>query len=163
MEGSMNWEEAEALCMIWNQQLGRLIGFEEGHLIKYFNSIWACMIVLHVTFANILTFHGILTFLWEHPFLFIWSYINKQRRKVYLVKLPTISANKQNDVCCCKILWNILQGILQNGPNGPICISHYINRITNVDIFLFFLSETQLVVRVITTWFRILQIHFSFY
>ena len=110
-----------------------------------------------------ISFSCILTFLWEHPFLFIWSYINKQRRKVYLVKLPTISANKQNDVCCCKILWNILQGILQNGPNGPICISHYINRITNVDIFLFFLSETQLVVRVITTWFRILQIHFSFY
>ena len=119
---------------------------------------FTCFIYKHFSY-----FLCILAFPREHPFIFIWSYINKQRRKVYLVKLPTISANKQNDVCCCKILWNILQGILQNGPNGPICISHYINRITNVDIFLFFLSETQLVVRVITTWFRILQIHFSFY
>ena len=118
---------------------------------------FTCFIYKHFN-----SFSCILAFPREHPFLFIWSYINKQRRKVYLVKLPTISANKQNDVCCCKILWNILQGILQNGPNGPICISHYINRITNVDIFLFFLSETQLVVRVITTWFRILQILFSY-
>ena len=94
---------------------------------------FTCFIYKHLN-----SFSCILAFPREHPFLFIWSYINKQRRKVYLVKLPTISANKQNDVCCCKILWNILQGILQNGPNGPICISHYINRITNVDIFLFF-------------------------
>ena len=95
----------------------------------------------------------------------IYMILHQQAKKKSLFGkiASTISANKQNDVCCCKILWNILQGILQNGPNGPICISHYINRITNVDIFLFFLSETQLVVKVRATWFRILQILFSYY
>ena len=59
------------------------IGFEEGDQIKYFNSIWACMLVLHVTFANILTFH-------VHAFLHFFERIH-----FYLYDLTSTSKEEK--------------------------------------------------------------------